>query len=46
MSPLLAYCYIGLNTLHVTIGQREQARAESFTAIELDRAMGVTCWLP
>jgi class 3 adenylate cyclase/tetratricopeptide (TPR) repeat protein len=46
MRPLLAHCRFGLGTLYVTTGQREQARAELSTAIELYRAMDMTFWLP
>ena len=46
MRPLQAHCHLGLGTLYATIGQREQARAELSTAIELYRAMDMTFWLP
>jgi hypothetical protein len=46
MRPLLAHCRLGLGTLYVTTGQREQARAELSTAIALYCAMGMTFWLP
>ena len=39
MRPLLAHCHRGLGTLYAKMGQREQARAELSTAIELYRAM-------
>jgi tetratricopeptide (TPR) repeat protein len=46
MRPLVAHCHLGLGTLYTKIGQREQARAELSTAIELYRAMEMTFWLP
>jgi tetratricopeptide (TPR) repeat protein len=46
MRPLLAHCHHGLGTLYTKSGQREQARAELSTAIELYRAMEMTFWLP
>ena len=46
MRPLQAHCHLGLGTLYAKIGQREQARAELSTAIELYRAMEMTFWLP
>jgi class 3 adenylate cyclase/tetratricopeptide (TPR) repeat protein len=46
MRPLQAHCRLGLGTLYVTTGQREQARAELSTAINLYRAMDMTFWLP
>jgi tetratricopeptide (TPR) repeat protein len=46
MRPLLAHCHLGLGTLYVTTGQREQARAELNAAIELYHAMDMTFWLP
>ena len=39
MRPLVAHCHLGLGTLYAKTGQREQARAELSTAIELYRAM-------
>jgi tetratricopeptide (TPR) repeat protein len=44
--PLAAHCHLGLGTLYTKIGRREQARAELATAIDLYRAMDMTCWLP
>jgi tetratricopeptide (TPR) repeat protein len=44
--PLVAHCHLGLGTLYAKIGQREQARAELSTAIEMYRAMAMTFWLP
>jgi class 3 adenylate cyclase/tetratricopeptide (TPR) repeat protein len=46
MRPLQAHCHLGLGTLYVKTGQREQARTELFTAIELYRDMDMTFWLP
>jgi len=46
MRPLVAHCHLGLGTLYAKIGQREQARAELSTAIEMYRAMAMTFWLP
>jgi tetratricopeptide (TPR) repeat protein len=46
MRPLQAHCHRGLGTLYATTGQREKARAELSTAIELYRAMDMTFWLP
>jgi class 3 adenylate cyclase/tetratricopeptide (TPR) repeat protein len=46
MRPLRAHCHLGLGTLYAKIDQREQARAELSTAIDLYRAMDMTFWLP
>ena len=46
MRPLQAHCHRGLGTLYATTGQREQARTELSTAIEMYRAMEMTFWLP
>jgi tetratricopeptide (TPR) repeat protein len=46
MRPLQAHCHLGLGTLYAKIEQREQARAELSTAIELYRTMEMTFWLP
>jgi class 3 adenylate cyclase/tetratricopeptide (TPR) repeat protein len=46
MRPLQAHCHLGLGTLYAKLYQREQARAELDTAIELYRAMDMTFWLP
>jgi MalT-like TPR region len=46
MRPLMAHCHPGLGTLYATSGQREQARTELSTAIELSKAMEMTFWLP
>jgi tetratricopeptide (TPR) repeat protein len=46
MRPLQAHCHRGLGTLYATTGQRERARAELSTAIELYHTMDMTFWLP
>jgi hypothetical protein len=46
MRPLQAYRHLGLGTLYVKLGQREQARTDLSTAIALYRAMEMTFWLP
>jgi tetratricopeptide (TPR) repeat protein len=46
MRPLQAHCHRGLGTLYAATGQREQARAELSTAIEMYTAMDMTFWLP
>jgi tetratricopeptide (TPR) repeat protein len=46
MRPLLAHCHHGLGRLYAATGQREQARAELSTAMEMYRAMEMTFWLP
>ena len=46
MRPLQAHCHRGLGTLYATTSQREQARRELATAIEMYRAMAMTFWLP
>jgi predicted ATPase len=46
MRPLQAHCHHGLGRLYAETGQREQARAELFTASELYRSMAMTFWLP
>ena len=46
MRPLVAHCHLGLGTLYAGTGQREQARTELSTAIEMYRAMEMTFWLP
>jgi predicted ATPase len=46
MRPLVARCHLDLGTLYAKIGQREQARAELSTAIEMYRTMEMTFWLP
>jgi tetratricopeptide (TPR) repeat protein len=44
--PLAAHCHSGLGMLYTATGQREQARRELATAIEMYRAMDMTFWLP
>jgi class 3 adenylate cyclase/tetratricopeptide (TPR) repeat protein len=46
MCPLVAHCHLDLGNLYLTMGQREQARAELSTAIDLYRSMEMTFWLP
>src|SRR5207249_7198384 len=46
MRPLQAHCHHGLGTLYATVGQWEQARTALTTALEMYRAMEMTCWLP
>ena len=46
MRPLQAHCYLGLGTLYVQTGRREQARAALSIASELYGAMEMTFWLP
>ncbi len=46
MCPLQAHCHLGLGTLYAKTGQREQARTELSTAIEMYHAMEMTFWLP
>jgi tetratricopeptide (TPR) repeat protein len=46
MRPLMAHCHLGLGSLYITTGQREQARAALSTAIGLYRIMDMTFWLP
>src|SRR5262245_52734928 len=46
MRPLQAHCHLDLGTLYVKTGQREQARTELASAINLYRAMDMTFWLP
>jgi tetratricopeptide (TPR) repeat protein len=46
MRPLQAHGHRGLGTLYAKTGQREQARAELSTAIELYTAMDMRFWLP
>ena len=44
--PLQAHCHRGLGTLYAATGQREQARTELSTAIEMYTSMDMTFWLP
>jgi tetratricopeptide (TPR) repeat protein len=46
MRPLMAHCHLGLGMLYAQSDQREHARAELSTAIELYRAMAMTFWIP
>ena len=46
MRPLQAHCHRGLGTLYAATGQREQARSELSTAMELYHAMEMAFWLP
>jgi tetratricopeptide (TPR) repeat protein len=46
MRPLQAHCHLGLGTLYLKMGRREQAHAELSAAIALYRAMEMTFWLP
>ncbi len=46
MRPLQAHCHLGLGMLHAKTGQREQARTELTTAVEMYRGMEMTFWLP
>jgi tetratricopeptide (TPR) repeat protein len=46
MRPLVAHCHRGLGTLYAKTSQREQARTELSTAIEMYRALDMTFWLP
>src|SRR5262249_32017218 len=46
MRPLTAHCHLGLGNLYLKSGQRDAARTELSSAIELYRAMEMTFWLP
>jgi class 3 adenylate cyclase/tetratricopeptide (TPR) repeat protein len=46
MRPLVAHCHLGVGTLYLKTGRREQARSELAAAIALYRAMEMTFWLP
>ena len=46
MGPLMAHCHLGLGTLYAETGQPAQARVALSAAVELYRAMEMTCWLP
>jgi tetratricopeptide (TPR) repeat protein len=46
MRPLQAHCHRSLGTLYAATGQREQARTELSTAIEMYTSMAMTFWLP
>jgi tetratricopeptide (TPR) repeat protein len=46
MRPLAAHCHRGIGMLYAATGQREQARTELSTAIEMYKSMEMTFWLP
>ena len=46
MRPLQAHCHLGLGRLYAATGQRELARTELTSAIEMYRDMEMTFWLP
>ena len=46
MRPLQAHCHRGLGMLYAMTGQREQARVQLSTAVDLYQAMAMTFWLP
>jgi tetratricopeptide (TPR) repeat protein len=46
MRPLQAHCHLGLGMLYAKTGQPAPAAVELSAAIELYRAMGMTCCLP
>ena len=46
MCPLQAHCHRSPGTLYAASSQREQARAELSTAVEMYRVMDMTFWLP
>jgi tetratricopeptide (TPR) repeat protein len=46
MRPLQAHCHRGLGMLYAMTGQREQARVELSTAVDLYQAMAMNFWLP
>jgi tetratricopeptide (TPR) repeat protein len=46
MRPLQAHCHRGLGMLYAATGQREQARVELSTAVDLYQAMAMHFWLP
>jgi len=46
MRPLQAHCHRGLGMLYAATSQREQARTELSTAIEMYTSMDMTFWLP
>ncbi len=45
MRPLIAHCHLGLGTMYLKIGWRQQAHAELSTASEPFGAMEMTVWL-
>jgi tetratricopeptide (TPR) repeat protein len=46
MRPLQAHCHRSLGIVYAMTGQREPARTEFSTAMEMYRAMEMTFWLP
>jgi tetratricopeptide (TPR) repeat protein len=46
MRPLQAHCHLGLGTLYLALGRREQARIAVSSAIALYHDMDMTFWLP
>jgi tetratricopeptide (TPR) repeat protein len=46
MRPLQPHCHLGLGSLYLKTGRREQGRAELSGAIALYRAMEMMFWLP
>jgi hypothetical protein len=46
MRPLQAHCHRGLGMLYAMTGQREQARVQLSTAVDLYQAMAMNFWLP
>ena len=46
MRPLQAHCHLGLGTLYASTGQRQEAGAELAAAIDLNRSVDMTFWLP
>jgi hypothetical protein len=46
VKDIQAHCHRGLGALYAAISQREQARAELSTAMEMYRTMEMTLWLP
>jgi len=45
MRPLVAYCHLGLGTLHRRIGKPQQAREYLRTATTMYRGMDMPFWL-
>jgi predicted ATPase/DNA-binding winged helix-turn-helix (wHTH) protein len=46
MRPLVAHCHLGLGTLYLKIGRREETRANLTTVMEMYRIMEMHFWLP
>jgi tetratricopeptide (TPR) repeat protein len=44
--PLVAHCHRGLGMLYAATSQREQARTELSTAVEMYQSMDMAFWLP